>query len=200
MASTIADRTDLFRKKLLGKTGKISEGALEMHLGLYAIQVRRANELLSEIAERDLPGEGQIAGSLFRANQLDLAYCLSSAKNHDLYFSTLGGTAAEPQGTVRTWIDRDFGSLDRFLRDLRATALASDSWAWTCLDQSSGRLFNLLGDPRGGVPFWGATPLLAIDVEDHAFLLDFGLDRAAYLDSLLGQIDWESVASMLPLL
>ncbi|MDD4932902.1 MAG: Fe-Mn family superoxide dismutase [Methylacidiphilaceae bacterium] len=200
MGSTIVDRTDLFRKKLLGKTGKISEKALEMHLGLYAIHVRRAMEILSAIEEKDLPEDDRVAGSLFRANKLDLSYCLSSAKNHELYFSLLGGPGGEPQGTLRTWIHRDFGSLDRFLSDLRATALASDSWAWTCLDQASGRLLNLLSDPRGAVPFWGGSPLLAIDMADHAFLLDFGLDREAYLDSLLGQIDWESVASMLPLL
>ncbi|MDD2677737.1 MAG: Fe-Mn family superoxide dismutase [Methylacidiphilaceae bacterium] len=200
MASTIADRTDLFRKKLLGKTGKISEKALEMHLGLYAIQVRRASELLTALQGEELPGDDRIAGSLFRANRLDFSYCLSSAKSHELYFATLGGAGSEPKGVLRTWIDRDFGSLDRFLRDLRTTALASDSWAWTCLDHASGRLFNLPGDPRGAVPFWGGTPLLAIDMEDHAFLLDFNLDRAAYLDSLLGQIDWEVVASALPLL
>lgn len=200
MASTIADCTDLFRKKLFGKTGKVSEKTLEMHLGLYAIQVRRAKELLSEIEKDDLPKEDRIPGSLFRARKLDLSYCLSMAKSHELYFHVLGGAGGSPQGTLREWIDRDFGSFDRFLNDLRATALASDSWAWTCLDQASGRLINLLGDPRSTVPFWGGTPLLAIDMEDHAFLLDFGWDRAAYLDSLLGQIDWESVAGLLPLL
>lgn len=200
MASTIADHSDLFRKRLLGKTGKISEKTLEMHFGLYAVQVRRAKELLSTIEEGNFPEDDRISGSLFRAQKLDLSYCLSAAKNHELYFRLLGGPGGSPQGTLREWIDRDFGSFDRFLKDLRATALASDSWAWTCLDQSSGRVVNLLADPRGAVPFWGATPLLAIDMEDHAFLLDFGWDRAAYLDSLLGQIDWELVSGLLPLL
>ncbi|QSR84657.1 superoxide dismutase [Methylacidimicrobium sp. B4] len=200
MASTIADCTDLFRKKLFGKTGKISEKTLEMHLGLYAIQVRRAKKLLSSIEEEDLPSDERVDGSLFRARKLDLSYCLSAAKSHELYFHMLGGGGGSPQGALREWIDRDFGSLDGFLRELRATALASDSWAWTCLDQASGRLINLLGDPRGAVPFWGSSPLLAIDMEDHAFLLDFGWDREAYLDALLGQIDWESVGRLLPLL
>ncbi len=200
MAPTIADRSDLFRKRLLGKTGRISEKALEMHLGLYAVQVRRAKELLSAIEDGKLPEDDRTSGSLFRARKLDLSYCLSAAKSHELYFQLLGGSGGSPQGTLRAWIDRDFGSFDRFVDDLRATALASDSWAWTCLDQTSGRLFNLLGDPRGAVPFWGGSPLLAIDMEDHAFLLDFGWDRAAYLESLLGQIDWELVSGMLPLL
>ncbi|VVM08076.1 Superoxide dismutase [Mn/Fe] [Methylacidimicrobium cyclopophantes] len=197
---TISDQTDLFRKKLLGKTGKISDKTLEMHLGIYAVQVRRAKELLAAVEKEDLPEEGALPGSLFRANRLDLSYCLCAARSHELYFQILGGSGAAPQGKLREWIDRDFGSLGRFLRDLRATALASDSWAWSCLDPASGRLFNLLGDPRGGLPLWGGLPLIALDMEDHAFLLDFGQDRAAYLDSLLGQIDWEAVASRLPLL
>ncbi|MGD9897248.1 MAG: superoxide dismutase [Candidatus Methylacidiphilaceae bacterium] len=200
MEPTIADCTELFRKKLLGKTGKISEKTLEMHLGIYAIQVRRAQELLSAISKGGLPEEDRIAGSPFRANKLDLSYCLAAAKSHELYFKTLGGTGGAPQGILRTWIERDFGSVDRFLSDLRATALASDCWAWACLDQASGRVFNLIGDPRGAGPFWGGFPLLSIDMEDHAFLLDFGLDRAAYLDSFFGQIDWESIVAALPLL
>ncbi|WP_202213567.1 superoxide dismutase [Methylacidimicrobium sp. AP8] len=199
MASIISDCTERFRQKLFGKTGGISEKTLQMHLGLYAIQVRRAKELLSALEKGDSPKENQIDGSLFRARKLDLSYCLSAAKSHELYFSILGGAGGAPQGTLREWIDRDFGSFDSFLRDLRTTALASESWAWTCLDQASGRLLNLLGDGSVTVPFWGAAPLLAIDMEDHAFILDFGWDRAAYLDSVLAQIDWESVARFLPL-
>ena len=56
-------------------------------------------------------------------------------------------------------------------------------WAWTAYDWDEGRLFNYIGDAQNTYPIWNATPLVALDVYEHAYFLDYRTDRAAYIDA-----------------
>ena len=56
--------------------------------------------------------------------------------------------------------------------------MAGRGWAWTAYDWDEGRLFNHIGDAENASPIWNATPLVALDVDEHAYFLDFQTDRA----------------------
>ena len=58
-------------------------------------------------------------------------------------------------------------------------------WAWTAYDWDEGRLFNYIGDAQNTYPIWNATPLVALDVYEHAYFLDYQTDRGAYIDAFL---------------
>ncbi len=88
---------------------------------------------------------------------------------------------------------RDFGSVEAYLTDLRATGMAARGWAWTAYDWDEGRLFNYIGDAQNTFPVWNATPLVALDVYEHAYFLDFQTDRAAYIGAFLDNLDWDVV-------
>ena len=96
-----------------------------------------------------------------------------------------------------TWfaelVDRDFGSADAWRSDLRATGLAARGWAWTAYDWDEGRLFNYVGDAQNTFPVWNATPLVALDVYEHAYFLDYQTDRGAYIDAFFANLDWDVV-------
>ena len=87
-------------------------------------------------------------------------------------------------------IERDFGSADAWRADLRATGMAGRGWAWTAFDWDEGRLFNYVGDAQNTFPVWNATPLVALDVYEHAYFLDYQTDRAAYIEAFLRNLDW----------
>ena len=70
------------------------------------------------------------------------------------------------------------------------TALAGRGWAWTAYDWDEGRLFNYVGDAQNTYPIWNATPLVALDVYEHAYFLDFQTDRAGYIDAFFNNLDW----------
>jgi Fe-Mn family superoxide dismutase len=74
--------------------------------------------------------------------------------------------------------------------DLEATGLAGRGWAWTAWDWDEGRLFNYIGDAQNTFPVWNATPLVALDVYEHAYFMDFGTDRAAYIDAFFNNLDY----------
>ena len=73
---------------------------------------------------------------------------------------------------------------------LLATGMAARGWAWTAYDWDEGRLFNYLGDTQNTFPIWNATPLIALDVYEHAYFLDYQTDRASYINAFFDNLDW----------
>ena len=125
-----------------------------------------------------------------RALKVDLTFAVGGIKNHEIYFEHLGGEGGDPEGPIAALIERDFGSADDWRADLRATGMAGRGWAWTAFDWDEGRLFNYVGDAQNTFPVWNATPLVALDVYEHAYYLDYQTDRAAYIEAFLRNLDW----------
>jgi Fe-Mn family superoxide dismutase len=167
----------------------ISRATVEAHYRLYQGYVTKRNEILGQLAGVDLAGANQVY-SEFRSVKVDLTFAIGGIKNHELYFEHLGGEGGDPDGYARVLIDRDFGSVDAWRADLRATAMAARGWAWTAYDWDEGRLFNYVGDAQNTFPVWNATPLVALDVYEHAYFLDYQTDRASYVDAFFRNLDW----------
>jgi Fe-Mn family superoxide dismutase len=162
---------------------------------LYEGYVNKRNEILSRLAEVDRSGANQVYSD-FRALKVDLTFAVGGVKNHELYFDHLGGDGGEPRGGFAKLVSRDFGSASAWKDDLRATALAARGWAWTAYDWDEGRLFNYLGDAQNTFPVWNASPLVALDVYEHAYFGDFGTDRAAYVEAFFNNLDYSVVESL----
>ena len=65
--------------------------------------------------------------------------------------------------------------------------MAGRGWAWTAYDWDEGRLFNYIGDAQNTFPVWNATPLVALDVYEHAYFLDYRTDRGVLHRRVLRQ-------------
>jgi superoxide dismutase, Fe-Mn family len=170
----------------------ISRAAVEAHYRLYEGYVAKRNEILGRLATAELEAANQ-AFSDFRALKVDLSFAIGGIKNHELYFEHLGGHGGDPSGQLADMLERDFGSVEAWRADLKATGMAARGWAWTAYDWDEGRLFNYIGDAQNTFPVWNATPLVALDVYEHAYFLDYQTDRASYIDVFLQNLDWNVV-------
>jgi Fe-Mn family superoxide dismutase len=170
----------------------ISRASVEAHYRLYQGYVNKRNEILGRLAEVELGAANQVYSDL-RALKVDLTFAIGGIKNHELYFAHLGGGGGDPTGAFATLVKRDFGSVDAWRSDLRATGIAARGWAWTAYDWDEGRLFNYIGDAQNTFPVWNATPLVALDVYEHAYFIDYQTDRASYIDAFFGNLDWDVV-------
>jgi len=179
-------------KRSLLELDGISRAAVEAHYKLYEGYVAKRNEILGLLADVDL-GSANQAYSAFRALKVDLTFAIGGIKNHEIYFDHLGGDGGDPQGAIRDLIERDFGSIDAWRADLKATGMAARGWAWMAYDWDERRLFNYLGDAQNTFPVWNATPLIALDVYEHAYFLDYQTDRASYIDVFFANLDWSVV-------
>jgi Fe-Mn family superoxide dismutase len=170
----------------------ISRESVEAHYKLYEGYVNKRNEIMERLGGIELGAANQVYSDV-RALKVDLSFALGGIKNHEIYFEHLGGDGGDPDGPMRELISRDFGSLADWRADLKATGMAGRGWAWTAYDWDEGRLFNYIGDAQNTFPVWNATPLVALDVYEHAYFIDFQTDRASYIEAFFANLDWSVV-------
>jgi Fe-Mn family superoxide dismutase len=170
----------------------ISRETVEAHYKLYEGYVAKRNEILGRLAEVDLSSANQVYSEV-RALKVDLTFAVGGIKNHEIYFEHLGGDGGDPDGEIGELIERDFGSASAWRADLKATGMGGRGWAWTAYDWDEGRLFNYIGDAQNTFAIWNATPLVALDVYEHAYFLDYQTDRASYIDAFFANLDWATV-------
>jgi superoxide dismutase, Fe-Mn family len=176
-------------KPALLELDRISRLTIESHHKLYEGYVGKRNEILGKLDGVDRSTANGTYSEL-RELKVELTFAVGGIKNHELYFEHLGGNGGDPGGAIGALIARDFGSTEAWRADLRATAIAARGWAWTAYDWDEGRLFNYIGDAQNTFPVWNATPLVALDVYEHAYWLDYRTDRAAYIDAFFANLDW----------
>jgi Fe-Mn family superoxide dismutase len=170
----------------------ISRETIEAHYKLYQGYVNKRNEVLGKLAGVDLGSANQVYSEI-RALKVDLTFAIGGIKNHEIYFEHLGGHGGDPSGVFGDLVKRDFGSVDGWRADLKATGLAGRGWAWTAYDWDEGRLFNYIGDAQNSFPVWNAAPLVALDVYEHAYFIDFATDRGSYIDTFFDNLDYDVV-------
>jgi Fe-Mn family superoxide dismutase len=170
----------------------ISRASVEAHYRLYQGYVAKRNEIVGRLGGVDPDAANQVYSEL-RALKVELSFAIGGVKNHEVYFEHLGGSGGDPTGAIGALIERDFGSVAAWRADLRATGMAARGWAWTAYDWDEGRLVNLIGDAQNTYPVWNATPLVALDVYEHAYFMDYQTDRGSYVDAFFANLDWDAV-------
>lgn len=166
----------------------ISEQQIKYHHDVhYAAYVSNLNKLEQEEAE--LISKGDF--SAIRALKLNESFNTSGMILHELYFDNLGGSGGEPTGKLLDFINRDFGSFENWKKEFLGMASAGRGWVLLCI--FNGKLKNYLVDYHDLGAVWGAKPILALDLWEHAYYLDYGPDKTKYLQAFFKNIDWEKV-------
>jgi len=173
----------------------ISKKTLEEHLKLYQGYVNKYNEIQEKLAvltEEDLSKANQVYSNI-RELKVELSFAWGGVINHEIYFGHLGGQNKVPNGTLLKQIKKDFGSLENFKKDLKATGMAARGWVFTGWNKREGRLFNYLSDSQNTYMMWGVRPILALDTYEHAYFIDYGVNRGSYIDAFFENLDWSLI-------
>ena len=170
----------------------ISENTMREHWKLYEGYVGKWKEIETKLQAADKTTANQIFSD-WRALKTDLSFAIGGVKNHQVYFGTLGGDGAAPGGWLGEQIDRQWGSYDNWKADMKATGIASRGWAYLAYDWDTGLLGNYGGDAQNTFPIWNCTLLAALDVYEHAYFADFGVNRAGYIDAWFANLNWKPV-------
>ncbi len=170
----------------------ISKRTMDEHYTLYQGYVNKTNEIRGKLEGVDLSTANQTFSDV-RELAVELSFALGGLKNHELYFSNLGGKGGPAGSRVGELIQRDFGSFDAFQAQMKAFGLGGRGWVWLAYDYMDDKLHNYIGDTQNTYPIWDATPILGLDVYEHAYYLDYGTKRAAYIDAFFRNVDWDDV-------
>lgn len=183
-----------FSQKIFSMKG-VSKKTVEEHLKLYQGYVNKYNEIqerLSQLTEDDY-GKANQTFSTIRELKVELTFAWGGVVNHEIYFEHLGGKGGEPRGSLLSQIKKDFGSFEAYKKEVKATGISARGWVWTAWNEREERLFNYLGDAQNTFPVWYAKPILALDTYEHAYFIDYGVNRGPYIDSFFENLDWQVV-------
>lgn len=175
----------------------ISDKQISQHRDiLYAGYVNKLNEIEERLKTADITKANQ-AFSDFRALKVEETFALNGVVLHELYFENLGVKSAKPTGKLSDLLAREFGSFDRWIENLKACGMAARGWVILGLSTYDGKLHNYCLDAHNDRVPVNVVPILVLDVYEHAYVIDFGVKRAPYLDAFVKNINWDAAAKRL---
>lgn len=176
---------------LLGTPG-FSDQLLKNHFTLYQGYVTNVNKL-SEILTA-MVNDGRMGTPEFAEVKRRLGWEFNGMRLHELYFGNMAKAGSPPPTTATPLHQKlvaDFGSYESWEKDFKAVGMMRGiGWAILYYDKEAERAFNVWINEHDVGHFAGCTPLLVLDVFEHAFMLDYGAKRADYIEAFFKAIDW----------
>jgi superoxide dismutase, Fe-Mn family len=174
----------------------ISAKAMSIHHDkLYAGYIAKRNEIaetLKGLEQKDFDSANQ-AYSMYRGLSEGETFAANGSILHEVFFGSLGGDGNPGETGIGKALVAKYGSWEKFVTVLTAKSMSARGWAVLAYDSSDGNIRVFIGDAHNQGGVWGAVPLFAMDVYEHAYFMDFGSDRKAYIAAILQAIDWKKV-------
>ncbi len=177
-----------------GDLAGISKKTMEIHHDkLYAGYVSKMKEISEKLNTISESGAGlETANQSYsdlRSLKADETFARNGVYLHEYYFNVLGGDG-QAQGALVSAIVEKWGSLEKFLAYFSATGMAVRGWAVLAWDMHMGTLkvYGCDVHNQGGV--WACIPLIVLDVYEHAYFIDYGSDRKAYIQAFWKNLNW----------
>ena len=173
----------------------ISLKTLQEHYKLYDGYVKKTNEIQQKVKEADKSEANGIYSHIGELKRQE-TFAVNGMKLHEVYFGHLGNPT-EPSGEIVKIVERDFGSMEKWKEEMIATGLSARGWAITAYDLKDKKLHIYGADAQNVGAVWGAVPIIAIDVYEHAYFIDYGTGRKAYLEAFFRNLDWNYASQLL---
>jgi Fe-Mn family superoxide dismutase len=186
------DFSALVDKKMEG----LSASQVEQHIKLYKGYIAKANELNAKLKDADLQGANATYAPL-RELLVEESYAVNGVIYHEYYFGNLGGKGGEPTGELKAALDERFGNYAKFIDYMKAAGKCMRGWVVLGYNTRGGHLSTFGLDMHNMWSPANVVPLLVLDVYEHAYMIDYGIDRAKYLDAFVKNVDWDVVAKRL---
>ena len=182
--------------KLIGMEG-FSETLLKNHFTLYQGYVTNTNKLYDLIAAQ--PKDAMNPG--FAELKRRFGFEFNGMRLHEYYFEGMSrnGAELEDDSSLGNKIAEDFESYENWEKDFKATGkIRGVGWAALYFDPRTNRLINAWINEHDTGHLAGCNLLLIMDVFEHAFMHDYGLNRADYIEAFFKTIDWNVVLERFP--
>lgn len=181
---------------LIGMEG-FSETLLKNHFTLYQGYVTNTNKLLDLLAA--MLKEGKVGTPEYAELKRRMGFEFNGMRLHEYYFGNLGGKGAlNKSGKLGRKLAEDFGSYEDWEKDFKGTGtMRGIGWTILYQDNETKKLINQwINEHEAGHPA-GCIPILVMDVFEHAFMTDYGLKRADYIEAFFKNINWDVVEARL---
>ena len=182
---------------LLGTPG-FSNQLLQNHFTLYQGYVTNTNKLFDTLMA--LVKDGKASTPEFAELKRRFGWEFNGMRLHELYFGNMKSSSTQLLQTSKLAqkLISQFGSIENWQTAFKAVgAMRVIGWVVLCYDTEADKLFNIWVNEHDVGHLIGTTPLLIMDVFEHAFMIDYNLKRADYIAAFFNAIDWNVVEKRL---
>ena len=179
---------------LLGTQG-FSDQLLKNHFTLYQGYVTNTNKLADLMMS--MVKEGKTAAPEFAELKRRFGWEFNGMRLHELYFGNMkkSGSQLNKNSQLFKKLTEIFGSLENWEKAFKAVGtMRGIGWVILCYDKQGDKLFNIWINEHDVGHLAGTTSLLIMDVFEHAYMLDYGLKKADYIEAFFKAIDWDVVS------
>lgn len=164
----------------------ISARTVSLHYGKHhRAYVEKLNELVAGTPFAEMPLEKVIAATVGGEDNRKIFNNAAQAWNHTFFWNSLKPRAGKPPRSIEKRLEDDFGGVEKFNEKLTKTAVETFGSGWAWLVERNGKL-EVISTSNAGTPItMGATPLLTIDVWEHAYYLDYENRRPEFVKAVV---------------
>lgn len=179
---------------LLGKVKGISDNLLSLHFKLYEGFVGASNNALAEIEKTDKSKVKNIMN--YSAIQQQIPFYFNAMRLHELFFGVMAGENMDKKDSeLLVAINESFGSFEKWKQNFLSTAdVIGIGWVALFRDRATGKLYNNWINEFNNGELIGVDILLVMDMWEHAYLCEFGLDVKKYQEAFLQNVNWSVVS------
>ena len=180
---------------LLGTPG-FSDALLKNHFTLYQGYVANFNKINDILVAMEK--EGKFGTPEFAELNRRFGWEWNGMRLHELYVGNMSANSSsiDKESELSKSIEREWGSLEMWEKDFRAMGtMRGIGWIVLYQDTAAGRFFNVWINEHDVGHLAGAIPILVMDVFEHAYISDYGLKRADYIEAFFKAIDWGAVSA-----
>lgn len=179
--------------RLIGMDG-FSDQLLKDHFMLYQGYVANFNKLDQILA--GIEKEGKFGTPEFAELNRRFGWEFNGMRLHELYFGnlTVKPMTRDAESPLIRALKAEFGSVEMWDQDFRAMgAMRGIGWVVLYHDKGAGRLFNVWVNEHDMGHLAGAHPLAVMDVFEHAYVRDYGINRKEYIAKFMANLDWKVI-------
>jgi len=192
---------DITAREFPYNTGIVSRKAYDDHMTLYNGYIQKTNEVTNVLTTNPEWNTANATASHYRGWKKGETYAINGVILHELYFQNLGNAAGPAGAKMQNLMNRFFGGFDKWVEDFTACATAARGWCIFAYEQRTNTCRNILLDTHEDGHIATAYPLVVLDMYEHAYFIDYGTDKAAYISRFISSIPWGAIekrAALLP--
>lgn len=172
----------------------INKEQFDVHMKLYEGYIKKINEIDLLLLEGGDLEQANATYSKYRGIKRGETYALDGVILHELYFENIGMGIMQSNEMLLKYIIRDFGSFEQWKKQFIATAKASRGWTILVYDWRSCRFRNISLDAHDVGNITLSTPVLVLDVYEHAYFLQYADKKDVYINNFMKNINWTVVS------
>ena len=168
----------------------LSEKQINEHLKLYEGYVKKSEDIREKFGKANWE-DANTTQSEIRSLILGETFANNGVRLHEAYFENIG-EESESEGKLNNLVIEKFKTIEEFKKRIIAFGLSSRGWVILAWDFENNRL-RLFGTDQHDIAVWNCAPLIVLDMYEHAYFIDFGTNKKAYIEWFLSHINWKVI-------